>query len=136
MRFLDKDVDVASLSMLDLAFLGDVVQELYVREALVSLGNRKTSDLHAAKIRFVNADAQKAAADFLSPFLTEQEASIYRRGRNTKTNHTPKNMSSASYHAATGLEALFGWLYLTDQEDRLKELLGLIYHRQAEEKPL
>ncbi len=129
-RFLDTEADPNTLSMLDLAFLGDTVYELFVREALVSEGKRPTADLHSAKVKYVNADAQQAAAELLAPLLTEKEAEIYRRGRNAKTHHTPKNKSSAAYHAATGFEALFGYLYLTGQLDRLREFFQTIYHGQ------
>lgn len=135
-RFLDTDVDPNQLSPLDLAFIGDCVHELFVREALVTEANRPTAELHAIKVKQVNADAQKAAIEFLLPYLTEKETSIYKRGRNAHTNHTPKNMSSASYHAATGFEALLGYLYLNGELDRLRELFGLIAHRQTEENHL
>ncbi|MBR5753090.1 MAG: ribonuclease III [Clostridia bacterium] len=131
-RFLPTQTDVDRLSPLDLAFLGDCVFELFVREQLVSEANRPNRDLHAAKIKLVNAEAQEAAANLLMPLLTEKEASVFRRGRNAHTNHTPKNMSSASYHAATGLEALFGYLYLKGELDRLREFFRLIYDGQEE----
>ncbi|HPZ00273.1 MAG TPA: ribonuclease III domain-containing protein [Clostridiales bacterium] len=126
-RFLETETDPNSLSMLDLAFLGDAVHELFVRQALLLEGARPTADLHAEKVNFVNADAQAEAAAVLAPFLTEKEAKIYRRGRNAKTNHTPRNKSSAAYHAATGFEALFGYLYLDGQLARLRELFQITY---------
>lgn len=126
-RFLETETDPNSLSMLDLAFLGDAVHELFVRQALLLEGARPTADLHAEKVNFVNADAQAEAAAVLAPFLTEKEAEIYRRGRNAKTNHTPRNKSSAAYHAATGFEALFGYLYLDGQLARLRELFQITY---------
>ena len=131
-RFLSTETDPNLLSPLDLAFLGDCVYELFVREQLVTEANRPAGDLHAAKVRLVNAEAQEAAAKALLPLLTEQEAAIFRRGRNAHTNHTPKNKSSASYHTATGLEALYGYLYLNGELDRLREFFDLIYDRQEE----
>lgn len=131
-RFLNLETDPKRMSPLDLAFLGDCVYELFVREQLVSEANRPNRDLHAAKVKLVNAEAQEAAIKTLSPLLTKEEAAVFRRGRNAHTNHTPKNMSSASYHAATGLEALFGYLYLKGELDRLREFFGLIYNGQEE----
>ncbi len=135
-RFLDIPVDANSLSPLDLAFIGDSVYELFVREALVSEANRPTGELHARKVEYVNANAQESAAHTIASFLTEKEAEIYRRGRNAKTHHTPKNMSHASYHAATGFEALFGYLYLNGELDRLRELFALIYNGQNPDSSL
>lgn len=126
-RFLDIETDAKLLSPLDLAFLGDCVYELFVREQLVSEANRPNRDLHAAKVKLVNAEAQEAAVRTLLPLLTEEEEAVFRRGRNAHTNHTPKNMSSASYHAATGFEALFGYLYLNGELDRLREFFRIIY---------
>ncbi len=131
-RFLDTEVNPNLLSPLDLAFLGDCVYELFVREKLVTEANRPNRDLHAAKVRLVNANAQEAAMKTLLPLLTEKEESIFRRGRNAHTNHTPKNMSSASYHAATGFEALFGYLYLKGELDRLREFFEIIYNGQED----
>ncbi len=131
-RFLNTETDPNLLSPLDLAFLGDCVYELFVREKLVTEANRPNRDLHAAKVKLVNAEAQEAAIRKLLPLLTEKEASVFRRGRNAHTNHTPKNMSSASYHAATGCEALFGYLYLAGELDRLREFFEIIYNGQEE----
>lgn len=131
-RFLDGEVTPNLLSPLDLAFLGDCVYELFVREQLVTEANRPNGDLHAAKVKLVNAEAQEAAIKTLLPILTEKEESVFRRGRNAHTNHTPKNMSSASYHAATGLEALFGYLYLNGELDRLREFFDIIYNGQED----
>ena len=129
-RFLYEDVDPNLLSPLDLAFLGDCVYELFVREKLICEANRPNSELHARKVRLVNAGAQEVAAKQIAPVLTEKEQSIYRRGRNAHTHHTPKNASVASYHAATGFEALVGYLYLNGELDRLRELFDLIYEGQ------
>lgn len=124
--------DPNALSPLDLAFLGDSVYELFVREAIVTEANRPTAALNKEKVRFVNANAQQEAAELLADVLTDEEASVFRRGRNAHTGHTPKNASSAAYHAATGVEALFGWLYLKGRFSRLRELFTLIYNRQTD----
>lgn len=80
-RFLSTDVDPNLLSPLDLAFIGDCVYELFVREALVTEANRPTSELHREKVKLVNANAQEAAAHEISQFLTEEEKDIYRRAQ-------------------------------------------------------
>ena len=125
-RFLDTETDPNLLSPLTLAFIGDCVYELFIREFLVTQANRPTHELHARKVKFVNASAQAEAYKSIEPILTEKEVSIYKRGRNAHTNHTPKNMSSSDYHAATGFEALFGFLYLEGKIDRLRELFTVI----------
>ncbi len=132
-RFLSAETDPDRLSPLDLAFLGDCVYELFVREQLVCEANRPNRDLHDAKVKLVNANAQEAALKTILPLLTEKEEAVFRRGRNAHTNHTPKNMSSASYHAATGFEALFGYLYLKGELDRLRTFFDLIYNGQEAE---
>ncbi|MCC8023635.1 MAG: ribonuclease III [Clostridiales bacterium] len=126
MRLLTDDCDVKNLSPLTLAFVGDGVYELMVRERLVCEANRPVNDLHRLSVAQVKAAAQKRAADALLPVLTGEELAVYKRGRNAKTGHTPKHASEADYHAATGLEALFGYLYLSGGEQRLRELFGLI----------
>ncbi|MBQ1544911.1 MAG: ribonuclease III [Clostridia bacterium] len=119
------------LSPLDLAFVGDCVYELLVREYLVEEANRPTADLNAAKVRFVNAEAQEDAINLLMDSLTDGEAAVFRRGRNAHTARVPKHASVATYHAATGLEALFGWLYLKGDIARLRELFAQIADRQT-----
>lgn len=135
-RFLDAETDPKQLSPLDLAFLGDCVYELFVRERLVTEANRPAGDLHAAKVRWVNADAQAEALQRIAPLLTEEEEAVFRRGRNTHTNHTPKNKSVAAYHAATGFEALFGYLYLKGELDRLRTFFDIIYNGQEEDSSI
>ncbi len=115
------------LSPLTLAFIGDSVFELMVREALVREANRPANDLHVEKVKFVNAAAQAEAFRLIENDLTDEELEIYKRGRNAHTTHTPKNMSPADYHSATGFEALFGFLYLEDRKDRLNELFNKIW---------
>ena len=74
----------------------------------------------------VSAKAQTLAYDKIKDVLTEQETAVYKRGRNAKVGHNPKSASQGEYHIATGVEALFGYLYLTEQDDRIKELFGII----------
>ncbi len=113
---------VGAMSMLGLAHIGDAVYELLTRARLCGLGVTKVSELHRMTVATVNAPAQAEAAQRILPKLTEEEAAIYRRGRNTKVNSVPQKADIAQYHAATGLEALFGWLYLLGRLDRIGEL--------------
>lgn len=129
-RFLNNETDPNQLSPSTLAFIGDCVFELFVREALVTQANRPSSELHAEKVKFVSASAQAESFHILEGDLTDKELEIFKRGRNAHTTHTPKNMSNADYHAATGFETLFGYLYLNGELDRLRELFNKIWNRQ------
>ena len=121
----DKNCDVNNLSPLTLAFIGDTVFDLFIREMLVCEANRPVNKLHKAATGYVSAAAQASAAQIILPTLTEKELSVLKRGRNAHTNHKAKNASEGDYHYATGLEALFGYLYRTDQHERLRELFDL-----------
>ena len=109
--------DLRTVSPLTLAFLGDGVYGLLVRERLVREANRPAGELHRESVELVRAEAQSAAVDRLLPLLTEEEAAVFRRGRNAHTSRT-----GSEYHRATGLEALFGGLYLKGEQNRLREL--------------
>ena len=122
---LERDA-LLSLSSLGLAHLGDGVFEVMVRSWLILRGKARAKDLHRATVRYVAAPAQAAAVERLLPLLTPEEADVYRRGRNTAPHSVPKAASRAQYQAATGLEALFGWLYLQGRTDRLNELFEVI----------
>ena len=118
------ECDPSQLSPLTLAFVGDGVFDLFVREEIVCSANRPVKELNKLKVERVRCEAQAELFRRLEPVLTEEEADVFRRGRNAHTSHTPKNASNADYHTATGLEALFGYLYLSDRFDRIRELLG------------
>ena len=120
-RLLPMDVDLRTVSPLNLAFVGDGVYELMVRERLVSLANRPNKELHKLSVTQVRAEAQAAAVDKLMEHLTENELAVYKRGRNAHTSR-----SGNGYHKATGLEALFGYLYLSGDIARVRELFNLI----------
>lgn len=109
-----------------LAFLGDGVWSIMVREYLTVSGKCKADKLHERNIEMVNATYQANASKILLSYLTEEETKMFIRGRNTHTAHTPRNKSKSEYHAATGLEVLFGWLYINGNTDRLKELFSLV----------
>ena len=119
-RLYPKEVDLHTLSPLALAFVGDGVYSLMVRERLLSQANRPVNDLHHLAVREVRAEAQAAAIQRVLPILTEEETAVFKRGRNA---HTAR--SGADYHNATGLESLFGWLYLSDRLARVRELFAL-----------
>lgn len=119
-RFCPMEIDLHTVSPLNLAFVGDAVYEIMVRERLVCLANRPNKELHQLAVKQVRAEAQAAALDKIFPLLTEQESAIYRRGRNA---HTAR--SGGDYHKATGFEALFGYLYLSGQTERLQELFAI-----------
>ena len=119
-----EDREIDRISMLGLAHLGDSVYELMTRTMLCVGGHATAGDLHRMTVHYVNATAQAAAAKKLQPLLTEEEAAVYKRGRNAKVNSVPANSTLAEYHAATGLEALFGWLYLKQRHQRLNELFA------------
>ncbi len=117
---------INQISMLGLAHIGDGVYELMTRAALCEEGHTAVAELHQLATRRVNAPAQAAAVEKLLPALTEEEVAIYRRGRNAHVNSVPRAANIGQYHAATGLEALFGWLYLQGKCERLNELFRLI----------
>lgn len=118
--------DVNKISMLGLAHVGDAVYELLYRSKLCTDGHTAVAEMHRMTVAFVRAEAQAEAAAKLLPVLTTEEASVYRRGRNAKVNSVPHNADIGQYHAATGLEALFGWLYLLGRTERINELFNII----------
>lgn len=118
--------EINKVPNLTLAYMGDSVYELMVREYLISKKTFSHSELHNAALRFVSAPAQAENAKKLIGFLTEEELTEYKRGRNAKVNSVPHNSTTEQYHAATGLETLFGYLYLTGALDRLNELFSMI----------
>lgn len=126
MRFIEKNVEPRQLSPLNLAFVGDCVYEMLVRETLVCDANRPVNDLHRESVKYVSAAAQTEAFAKIKDTLTEEETAQFKRGRNAKTGHSPKSATDAQYHTATGVEALFGYLYLSGKIDRIRELFDLI----------
>ena len=123
---LGRPADYRLLSPLDLAFVGDGVFDLLCREQLLQKGSCPVKKLHRRKTGLVNCQAQARALEQLRPVLTEEEWAVALRGRNAHVGHVPKNASAADYHGATALEALFGWLYLGGETQRLRELFQLI----------
>ena len=114
---------VNGYSPLVLAYIGDAVFEIFVRERLVRRANMPVNRLHRAASAIVKAETQSRMAEALAPLLTEKEKNIYRRGRNAKSHTAAKNASVTDYRRATGFEALLGYLYLSGQQERLQELM-------------
>lgn len=114
-----KDVDLRTYSPLTLAFLGDCVYDIIIRTVVVERGNRAPQGLHKKKSYLVNAKTQKELVESIQDLLTQDEADVYRRGRNAKSYTTAKNASVGDYRKATGFEALLGYLYLDDKLDRV-----------------
>lgn len=118
-----KEVDIRTFSPLTLAFVGDGIYELVIRTAIIERGNKSVESIHKEKSRYVKAQTQAAMADSIQELLTAEEASIYRRGRNTNIHSSAKNASMSEYRKATGFEALCGYLYLNGENERMLELV-------------
>lgn len=133
--FAVKDADIRSYSPLTLAYIGDAVYDLIVRTVVVERANRAASALHKKTSSIVRAKTQSDMIEVLMPKLTEEEAEIYKRGRNAKPHTTAKNASVSDYRRATGFEALVGYLYLTGNFDRVlvlvKEGLAALEDRKS-----
>jgi len=114
------------LNGLTLAYLGDSIYEVYIREALLAKGYTKVEKLHNEAIKYTSAKGQKAALDKIRDILTESEMSVFKRGRNANSDRKPKNTDLATYKQSTGFEALIGFLYLNNEKERLEELLKII----------
>ena len=119
------EIDVKTLSPLTWAYVGDCVYELYVRTNLVSKTRLKPHKLHIEAIKYVKAKAQAQVLQEILEGLSEEEKDIVRRTRNTENHHLPKNAELKEYMYATAYEGLIGYLYLTKQERRLKEILDI-----------
>lgn len=126
MRFNDTKIQPRQLSPLNLAFIGDCIYEILVREALVCEANRPVNELHRESVKYVSAKAQTEAYAKIKGMLTEEETAQFKRGRNAKVGHSPKSATDAEYHTATGIEALFGYLYLSGKTERIKQLFAAI----------
>ena len=127
MRFLSMECDADNLSPSTLAFVGDGVYELLVREYLACEANRPAKELNIEKVKRVSAPAQAEGFKRIESLLTEKELEIFKRGRNAHTSRAPKNATHAQYHYATGLETLFGWLYLNGNHSRAVSLFKIIF---------
>ena len=124
--------DIREISTPALAYLGDCVLELCVREHLVDSGLSTAAHLNAAALDYVRAPMQAEAMKKLLPILSDEEASYFRRGRNVGHSNVPKRATVSEYRAATGMETLFGYLHLTGQRERIAELFRLAYLESEE----
>ena len=124
-QFGIKDVDIRTYSPLTLAYIGDGIFDIVIRSVVVGKGNTKASQLHKHTSSIVKAHTQAVMIEALEPHLTKEEADIYRRDRNAKSPTMAKNATMADYRKATGLEALMGYLYLSDDFERVVELTKL-----------
>ena len=122
-----KDSELKNISSAALAYLGDSVIEICVREHLVSKGLSSSAHLNSAALEFVRATAQADAMKNIIDMLDEEEEAAFRRGRNMGHSSTPKSASVSEYRTATGMEALFGWLYLLGKNERIRELFAAAY---------
>ena len=123
------DKTIQSIPTLNLAFIGDGIYDLLVREYLVNSSSAHVGELNQRKVKMVNCKSQAEFVKLILPELSEEETEVYKRGRNTKVHSASKHSTLSDYHAATGLEALFGWLYLKGRLDRINELFTLIIEK-------
>ena len=115
----------APLSTQCLAYMGDAVFELYVRKMLIAQGSRPVDALNKLARRYVSATAQSAMYHHIEPYLTDQELAVMKRGRNLHSYSKAKNAGTSEYRHATGLETLFGYLFVSEQHERLMEIFEL-----------
>lgn len=128
MDFIERKKSIDSAKMLSplvWAYVGDSVYELFIRTHLTNYSNAKPHKLHIESIKYVKAKAQADILKKITDNLTEEEKDIVRRGRNTENHHVAKNSNVADYSQSTAFESLIGYLYLTKQDDRLKEILNM-----------
>ncbi len=116
-----------------LAFVGDGVYGLCVRTKLSEI-NRPSGELHRLSVEYVKAVSQARAYKLIENVLTDEEKELFKRGRNFHTSGTPKSASSSEYHTATGLECLFGYLYLSKKQDRIDTLFNIIWNEKNEQE--
>ncbi len=128
------EAELRTYSALAFAYVGDCVYDLVIRTMVLSRGNNRPNRYHKEVTRIVNAKAQTDLMNIIKPHLSEEEMTIFRRGRNAKTISPAKNQSLHDYRIATGLEALMGYLYLAGRMERLMELIRIGLEEMEEEK--
>ena len=124
MKMSKQEID--AISNLGLAHMGDCVFEILVRAYLCAKGEKTVDKLHRDTINMVKATSQAAFAEKMLPLLTEEELAYYRRGKNSHVHAVPKSATPAQYAKATGVEALFGYLFLSGQKERANEIFNLV----------
>lgn len=125
----------SQIPVLTLAYLGDAVLELLVRDRLVSSGITQPKHLNIASREYVTLESQSNAVERILPYLSEEETAMFKRGRNAKPHTTPKHGDKIQYLRATGLEVLFGYLYKCGRSERLEELFRLAFPSESEKEP-
>ena len=129
-----KEVDIRTYSPLTLAYIGDAVYDLIFRTDVVLQGNTSANKLHNKTVQYVKAPAQARLIESIMEDLSEEELAVYKRGRNAKPYTMAKNATMGEYKKATGLEALMGYLYLTDQMDRALQLIQKGLHNEEDQE--
>lgn len=117
------DINITDYSPLTLAYIGDGIYEIVIRTVIVDEANRQVNKIHKAASNLVKAGTQAKMIHYIMDDLTDEELTIYKRGRNAKAVTRAKNASMSEYRTATGFEALMGWLYLTGQSERMMKLI-------------
>ncbi len=125
---MDKEIDVRTINVVALAYLGDAIYEVYIRERLILMGISHALELQKRAVLYVSAKGQASILNCLleEGKLTEEEIQVVKRGRNYKRSTHPKHTDILTYKLSTGFEALIGYLYLSKNHDRLAEILGYI----------
>ena len=126
--------DIKNLNGLTLAYIGDAVYDLYVRSHLIHTGDFKTGKLHLMAIAHVKAAAQAAAYDAVEGMFSDDEAGVGQRAKNMKNATIPKNANPKDYKKATALEAVIGYLYLSEKKERMMEILDAAYAANKNKK--
>ncbi len=124
-----REIDIRTYSPLALAYIGDAIYDLVIRTIVVERGNTSANNLHKKAVRYVNAVTQAQMIEALQEELSEEERTVYKRGRNAKSYTTAKNASVIDYRKATGFEALCGYLYLTGKQERMLVLIRTAIER-------
>lgn len=117
--------ELLNTNLLPLAFIGDSVHTIFVREKILESGNLKLENYHNKSAHFCKASSQAKALEKIIPLLSQEESDIVRRARNAKPKHQAKNASSSDYSHATAFESLIGYLYLSGNKERLDEILNI-----------
>ena len=134
LEITEKKIDGNALNGLSLAFIGDAVYEVLVREHFLEHGSLQVKKLHEMAVKMVRASFQADVFDFLEPILADDENNILHRGRNASATHIPKGANAIEYRKATGVESLFGWLYLQGKNERIRELFEMILEHSKKEE--
>ena len=124
---VEPQVDIREMNPLSLAFMGDGVLELLVRQHLVERSHLLPGKLHAEAVRYVSARSQFLEMKLLEPMLTEEEHAVFRRGKNANKATVAKHASVEEYRTSTGFECLLGWLYLKGRNERIMELMDVLW---------